>query len=78
MWKRAHQKDPIGKACPTDYGWKDNQNHFEPNWYPGNPVPESLTSASADDGERMEATSTDDEQSDNAWSEDSDDSDGDL
>ena len=32
--------------------------------------------ASADDGERMEATSTDDEQSDNAWSKDSDNSDG--
>ena len=42
--------------------------------YPGNSVQESL--ASADDGERMEATSTDDEQSDNAWSEDSDDSNG--
>ena len=31
MWNGAHQKDPIGKACPTDYGWKDNQNCFEPD-----------------------------------------------
>ena len=58
------------------YGWKDNHNHLEPYWYQGNSVPESLTATSANNGERMEATSTDDEQSDNAWSEDSDDNHG--
>ena len=48
---------PIGKACPTDYRWKDNQNRLEPDWYPGNSVPESVTATSADDGERIEAPS---------------------
>ena len=66
------------QTCPIDYGWKENQNRLELDWFLGNSVPESLTAASADDGERMEATFTDDEQSDNAWSEDSDDSDGDC
>ena len=70
MWKRADQKDPTGGANPTDFGWKlSEDNYFEPVWFPGSSVPESLTGSCHE--ENIEATSTDDE-SDNAWSKDSD------
>ena len=47
-------------ASPTDYGWKLNQNCFEPDW---SSVPESLTSepTSLADANRAEATSSDEE-----------------
>ena len=72
--KRADQTDPTGGASPTDYGWKFSQNCFEPDWYPGSSVPESLTGPHEDDGDGVEDNSVD-EESDNAWSEDSDESD---
>ena len=31
MWKRADETNPTGDANPTDYGWKLNQNCFEPD-----------------------------------------------
>ena len=34
MWKRADQTDPTGEARPTDYGWKENNNRLEPDWFP--------------------------------------------
>ena len=75
IWKRADQTDPTGGASPTDYGWKLSQNCFEPDWYPGSSVPESLTGPHEDDGDGVEDNSVDEEESDNAWSEDSDESD---
>ena len=44
MWKRADETSPTGDASPTDYRWKLSQNCFEPDWFQGNSVPESLTS----------------------------------
>ena len=44
MWKRADETSHIGDASPTDYGWKLNKNCFEPDWFQGSSVPESLTS----------------------------------
>jgi len=73
MWKRADETNPTGEASPTDYAWKLNQNCFEPDWFPGSSVPESLTTSTPED--TMGVTSTDDEESDNTWSDDSDDSD---
>ena len=61
--------NPTAEASSTDCGWKLTQNCFQPDWYPGSSVPESLTCTS----DNMEDAPTDDEQSDNAWSDDSDD-----
>jgi hypothetical protein len=77
MWRRADQTDPTVGASPTDYGWKLTQKGFEPEWYPGSSVPESLTGTNSDDRESVEVRSTDyndedDDESDNAWSDDSD------
>ena len=76
MWKRADETSPTGDASPTDYGWKLNQNCFEPDWFQGSSVPECLTSepTSLADANRAEATSSDEEESDEAWS-DSDEND---
>ena len=76
MWKRADEISPTGDAGPTDYGWKLNQNCFEPDWFQGSSVPESLTSepTSLADANSAEATSSDEEESDEAWS-DSDEND---
>ena len=63
---------PTGKASPTDFAWKLNQNCFEPDWFPGSSVPESLTTSTPED--TMGTTSTDDE-SDNTWSDVCDNSD---
>ena len=35
MWKRADQTGPTGEANHTDYGWKENNNRVEPDWFPG-------------------------------------------
>ena len=73
IWKRADQVDPTGGASPADFGWKlTEENYFEPDWFPGSSVPESLTGPCEE--ENVEATSTDDE-SDGAWSEDSEEGD---
>ena len=75
MWKRADETNPTGEVSPTDNGWKLNQNCFEPDWFPGSFVPESLTCTSTPE-HYPEVTSTDDEESDNdTCSDDSDDSD---
>ena len=52
------------------YGWKLNQNCFEPDWFQGSSVPESLTSeaTSLADANSAEATSSNEEESDEAWS----------
>ena len=49
MWKRADQTDPTGEARPTDYGWKENNNRLEPDWFPGRYVPETLGDTRRDD-----------------------------
>ena len=71
MWKKAGESNPTGDASPTDYGWKLNQNYFEPDWFRGSSVPESLISAptSPADADSAEATSSDKEESesDEAW-----------
>ena len=78
MWKRVDETSPTDDASPTDYGWKLNQNCFEPDWFQGSSVPESLTSepTSLADANSGEATSSDEEESelDEAWS-DSDEND---
>ena len=54
------------------------KNCFEPNWFPGISVPESLTCIPTPaDKDSVEATSSDNEESEsgNAWSDNSDDSD---
>ena len=50
MWKRADQKDPTGEARPSDYGWKENYNRLEPDWFPGRSVPETIGANRRDDG----------------------------
>ena len=55
MWKRADQTDPTGDARATDYGWKENNNRLEPDWFLGRAVPETL-GATKDDA----TTRTDD------------------
>ena len=64
---------PTGEASPTDFAWKLNQNCFEPDWFPGSSVQESLTTSTPED--TMGTTSTDDEESDNTWSDVCDNSD---
>ena len=49
MWKRADQTDPTGEANPTDYGWKENSNRLEPDWFPGRSIPETLGATRRDD-----------------------------
>ena len=49
MWKRDDQTDPTGEASPTDYGWKENNNRLEPDWFPGTSVPETLGPTRTDD-----------------------------
>ena len=76
MWKRADETNPTGDASPTDYGWNLNQSCFEPDWFQGSSVPESLTSAptSPAGAYSAEATSSDEEESesDEAWSDNCD------
>ena len=48
MWKRADQTDTTGEARP-DYGWKENNNCLEPDWFPGRSVPETLGATRRDD-----------------------------
>ena len=76
MWKRADETNPTADASPTDYGWNINQNCYEPDWFQGSSVPESLTSAptSPADADSAEATSSDEEESesDEAWSDNCD------
>ena len=76
MWKRADETNPISDANPTDYRWKLNQNCFEPDWFQGSLVPESLTSAPTlpVDADSAEATSSDEveSESDEAWSDNCD------
>ena len=78
IWKRADETSSAGDASPTDYRWKLSQNCFEPDWFQGSSVPESLTSelTSLADANSAEATSSDEEESesDEAWS-DSDEND---
>ena len=76
MWKRADQVDPTCGSSPTDYGWKLTENSFEPDWYPGSSLPESLTDQPSDDRDRAGPASIDDEDDsdgDSAWSEESED-----
>ena len=49
MWKRADQTDPTGEANPTDYGWKENNNRLEPDWFQGRSVPETPGATRRDD-----------------------------
>ena len=64
-WKRADETSHTGDASPTDYRWKLNQNCFEPDWFQGSSVLESLTSepTSLADTNSTEATSSDEEES---------------
>ena len=48
-WKRADQADPTDDASPTDYGWKENNNRLESDWFPGRSVPETLEATLRDD-----------------------------
>ena len=80
MWKRADETNPTRNASPTDYGWKLSQNCFEPDWFQGISIPQSLTRTltSPADANGGEITSSDDEEpEDDAWSENCD-SDDDL
>ena len=76
MWKSTDETNPTGDASPTDYGWKLNQNCFEPDWFQRSSVPESFTSAptSPADADSVEATSSDEEESelDEAWRDNND------
>ena len=67
MWKRAVETNPTGDASATDYGWKLNQNCFEPDWFQGSPVPESLTS-----GAPTSPADASESESDDAWSDNCD------
>ena len=49
MCKRADQTDPTGEASPTDYGWKENNNRLEPDWFPRRSVPETIGATRRDD-----------------------------
>ena len=48
----------------TSYGWSLCQNCFEPNWFPGSSIPESLTCipTPVDEESGVEATSSDNEE----------------
>ena len=73
MWKRTDQVDPTGGDSPINYGWMNTDDGFQPDWFTGSPVPDSLTrAANEDDG--AQTASVEDEDSDSVWSEDSDDS----
>lgn len=74
MWKRADQAEPTGGSRPLDFGWKSTNNCFEPEWYPGSAVPESLTGSPTTPTEDDDSVQ-DEEESDDAWSEESDESD---
>ena len=72
IWKRADQMDPTNRMRPVDYGWRELQNGLEPDWFPGHPVPESLTQP-LDREEVAGSVSPEDEDSDSPWSDDSED-----
>ena len=80
IWKRADQVDPTGGECPFDYGWINSINGFQPFWFTGSPVPESLTRAAAVVENEAQSVSNEhapEKDSESVWSEDSDDSDED-
>ena len=77
MWKNADQIDLTQGRNPVNYGWRISDHIFETDWFPGHPIPESLTGTTENEEHIEEAATEDYEDSDNAWSEDSDDEDED-
>ena len=71
MWKRADQAHPTSRINPANYGWQLTENCFQPDWFSGSSVPESLTAPLSENTD----SSTDEEESDSFWSEESEDSD---
>lgn len=76
MWRRADETNPTGDVSPTDYGWRLSQNCFEPEWFPGSSVPESLTTPAEEDSAEattdLDEESDEESESDDAWSDNSD------
>ena len=71
MWKRADQAHPTSRTNPANYGWKLTENCFQPDWFSGSSVPESVTAPLSENTD----SSTNEEESDSFWSEESEDSD---
>lgn len=65
IWGNADSAHPSQGLDPLEYGWKNDNGHYYPDWFPGPAEPDSLFS---DKNE----TNEDNDDSGPEWSDDSD------
>ena len=76
--ENADKPDPLQGRSPLNYGWKMSEDGLEAEWFPGHPIPESITDPTENHVGMTESVPEEYEESDNAWSEDSDDAEDDI
>ena len=71
IYKNADNCDPTAGEKPTDYGWINTEDGFQPLWFTGSPIPVSLigpespvASRTSTPEESSQTSLSDDEQSD--------------
>ena len=74
MWKKTDENNPTGGLNPKDYGWLIVDDMLEPDWYAGNPAPDSLSNDDDESDETPITIMNQDEEYSSEWSEGSDDS----
>lgn len=82
IWGNAYSSEPADGLSPLDYGWKDDEGMFVPDWFQGPAMPDELfksdieassrqeENAAADDDDGTEFDYADVSGSDKAWSSD--------
>ena len=66
MWKNADKPDPLQGRSPLNYGWKMSEDGLEAEWFPGHPIPESITDPLENHVGMAESVPEEYEESDNA------------
>ena len=66
VWSKAADKNPSEGLCPSQYGWKKEENRWKWVWYIGSAVPDRFTEC-ADGSE--DDDDAENEEEDDAWSE---------